>query len=654
MPDAVGVTHHVELGGHFYMVRPGSYVKKPAPQFGARFTTGDPDYNNLSFWQHWAQGCFIGGVDQDDFADDAMYDDGIGIDTTEHEHVQLARELLPGGGANWGLDAGTAAAAGGWKAFVFNSKLYVVTIPSAGTESKLWEYSAATDAWTNITSLGAKNICVRSVAGFDGKIFLGGVDSVTGYQKIVYDDGALTSWTALTKPAALSNAAGNCVNAMAVFAKKLYVAYGYKIWRLKNDQTWDGNVEFYRVNDHGANAIVSMTTHLGFLYMLSSNGHVLRTDGNASFDIWNWDGQTQGRCIKSFDGRLFIMTYEFTETSNVGWGVLYQMSGSAMTQLKRWGDATNATLISSMSVYDRRLWYGASNGLGFAGSTRPVFGVVAYDPIEDAHCIVATNSNTTAYARGSTPYTSWIVDEQIFFGGYLFVFVRGHGGFKTPYQNRDRQRGIRRYDTSAASTTLDSTNGGWFTTSTYDAGTPGVLKMWRKITIDCETPTSTGMVVDYSLDNGASWTKAGTVSEGGARKRYEFFLQNKISTALKLRFTLRSTNNTVSPVFYGFGVSYIPQPEPNWMWSFTIVLSDSQVLLDGTIDTVSTEAEIAFLEGLYRNKELVTYTEADGTRWESTGSPGVLVYDLVTNLRDLNQPLEGEVTITLLEAVETY
>jgi len=161
-------------------------------------------------------------------------------------------------------------------------------------------------------------------------------------------------------------------------------------------------------------------------------------------------------------------------------------------------------------------------------------------------------------------------------------------------------------------------------------------------------------VVDYSLDNGQTWTAAGTVSEQVQRKRFNFYLQNKISTSLKLRFTLRSTSNTVTPVIFGWVVSYLPMPDPNWMWSFTIVLSESQTLLDNSVDTVNTESEIAYLEGLFRTKQLTSFTEADGTRWEGTGQPGVLVYDITTNLRDLTQPLEGEVTITLLEAVESY
>ena len=647
--------HHISLNGHYYLVRPGSYVKKEAPQFGARFATGDSDYNNLSMWQHWAQKCFIGGMGQDEFADDAMYDEGVGVDTTDHEKVTLSRSLSRGTGSNW--DLGNTAPEGGYKTIVYNSKLYAITIPGASVESTLWEYVPASDGWTQKTSIGGKNIRAMCVTVYDGKLWVGGVHYTTGLPLVIYDDGALTSWSTLALPATTGSGNVNStyypVHAMAGFQSKLYVAYGVRVWRFKDDQTKDGNTVFYKANASSAsNYIVGMEVHLGFLYMLSQNGHVHRTDGNTTFDIWNWDGQTEGTAIKSFDGRLFILTFEYTDTADVGQGVLYQLSGSAVTQLKRWGEGTDAIRIGNMRVYDRKLWYGASNLLGFG--QRGGFGVVAYDAIEDSHCIAASNSDTTGFTRGSLPYRNHIVDDQIFFNGSLFAFVRGHGAFRTPFKAKDLQRGSRQYDITAAGPAATSQAGGWFSTSTYDAGTPGVLKMWRKITIDVAIKADTSVLVDYSTDNGTTWANAGLTVAVVTRGRVEFFLNNVTSTSLKLRFSLRSVVVASSPTLYGFAVSYIPQPEPNWLWQFIIVLSERQVLLDGTEVTVDTVAELAFLSAMSRAKRLVSFTDAEGGLWASNGQPGVLVYDYVENLRDLNQPLEGEVSITLLEAVETY
>ena len=647
----VGVQSHVSVNGREYLIKPFSYAKRAAPQFGARFSTGDPDFNNLSIWQHWSQRCWIGGVDQDDFADDAMYDEGIGVDTTAHEVANLSRDLARGTGSNWAVGSGTTATSAGYKAIVFNNILYVLGLSETSIEGELWQYFPVSDGWSRVTSLDAANITPRSIATFDGKLFIGGANSTSAIPKLVYSSGALSSWTSITNPAGVSGA----VYAMRSFQQKLYVAFKTYIWRLKDDQTWDGNTVFYKADQNSdSNYMIAMETHLGFLYMLSQNGHIHRTDGNATFDLWSWDGQTYGRAIKSFDGRLFIMTFEFTNTADVGQGVLYQMSGSAVTQLKRWGDDTQATSIPSMVVYDRKMFYGASNLLGFGSAVRSGFGVAAYDPIEDAHSIVAANSATGTYAKGVAPYVNYIVDDVIFFQGKLFAFVRGHGAFFTPYKNRDRESGVRRYDITNASGALAPLNGGWFTTSTYDAGTPGVKKLWRKIAVDTTIKTNTGIVVEYSVDNGTNWSALTGISAVATRTRTEFFLNNVISTSLKLRFTLRSTSSTATPELYGFVVSYIPVPEPNWLWTFTIPLSVSQKQMDGSIVSMDTENEMALLSTAYRTKSLIPFIDIDGTEWATGGSPGVLIYDIEFRVSTMGQPLEGEVVITLIEAVETY
>lgn len=644
----VGTTHHIELGGHYYMVRPGSYMKKVAPQFGARFSTGDPDWNNLSMWQHWSQKCFIGGYDQDIWSDDAMYDEGIGLDTTDHEKITLSRDLTKGTGANWNIGGSTNVT--GWKAIVYNNILYVLGMTNAGVNSKLYKYDPATDGWVVQTAF--TDMCARSIGTFDGKLFIGGLRTSDSTPRLVYSSGAIASYTNVANP---SSGATVTVYAMRSFQQRLYVAYGATIFRLKDDLTWDGNVLFYKANANSeSNRIVAMEPHLGFLYMISNNGHIHRTDGNTTFDIWNWDGNTEGVAIRSFDGRLFVLTFEYTSATDIGYGVLYQMSGSAVTQLKRFGEGqTKATRVGNLTVYDRRLFYGASNLLGFGA--RDGFGVAAYDPIEDAHSVMCSNSDTTTYATGGLPYTNLIVDDQIFFNQKLFVFVRGHGAFKTPYQYRDQVRANKTYNITAIGGAPGPQNGGWLTSSTYDAGTAGVKKLWRKVSFDIATPTNTSAAFEYSLDNGSTWTTIGTLTTVATRRDVSYFLNNIIGTSFKLRITLRSTVATATPVFYGFVVSYLPVVEPNWMWSFTIVLASKMDLLDGTrASAVDTEAEFAFLRGLYRTKQLVHFTDAEGESWSTGGQPGALIYDMTIAMRDLNQPLEGEVSIVLLESVETY
>jgi hypothetical protein len=330
-----------------------------------------------------------------------------------------------------------------------------------------------------------------------------------------------------------------------------------------------------------------------------------------------------------------------------------------MTQLKRYGTSNRATRIGNMVTYDRKMFYGASNLLGFGG-TRLGFGVACYDPIEDAHSIMASTADTVTYASGALPYANYIVDDQIFYGGFLYCFVRGHGAFRTPYAQGDlslgtsASGGLRHFDVTSAGGSLIAQNGGWLSTSTYDAGTVGVRKLWRKITIDVSIPTNCGVVLDYSINNGSTWVTVGTFNTVTSRGRFEAFLNNVISTSLKLRFTLRSTDLTSTPVFYGFAVSYLPTIEPNWLWTMTLMIVDKVVLLDGTAESMSTESELTFLGDAFRTKQLVHLTDAEGESWASNGNPGVLIYDMTMQMVALNQPLEAWVTVSLLEAVETY
>jgi hypothetical protein len=646
----VGTTHHIRLGGRYYLVRPGSYVKRVAPQFGARFTTGDPDYNNLSFWQHWAQRCWVGGMGAEDWADDAMFDAAVGIDSTEHERLTVGRGLIRGSGANWALSSGTAHARS-YRACVYNDRLYVLGVADAGVASHLYVFDPATDGWTRVTSLDAVAIRGISIGTFAGRLYIGGL-STAGQPRLVYGTGDLSSgWTVVPNPAGVGSRG---IAAVRSFQQRLYVAYGTQVWRLKEDNSWDGNTVFYTADQNSeSNEIVAFEVHLGFLYMLSKNGHIHRTDGNLTFDLWSWGGQTFGIDMESFDGRLFIVTYEYTNNPDVGYSVLYQMSGSAVTELKRWGRDGVATRVGSLRAYDRRLLYGASALL--AVTDRLGFGIAAYDPVEDGHSIIASNADTVSYPPGSAPYRNLLVQDVIGFEGRLFAFVRGFGGFYTPYKPADRRIAERIYDVSASGSSLAARNGGFIESSTYDAGTPGLRKLWRRVVLDYSIPSADcGLVVEYSTDGGRTYVVLGTVTAVGERRRAAFALNNVISVSFRLRITLRTTNQTVAPTLHGWVVSYVPVVEPDWMWTFTIVLSQEQELLDGTVAIVDTEAELAFLSAAYRGKQMLHFVDAEGVEWAAGGQPGVIIYDMAVQLHDLGQPLEGEVTVTLLEAVESY
>lgn len=641
MPS-VGTTHHVKLGNEYLIIRPNSYQKMPAPTFGARITTGDPDYNNLSIWQHWVQKCWVGGMGADAWVDDAMFKDAVGLDTTTHEKVTLSRHLKRGAGANWDLGGATEVV---YRKFcVYKNVLYVLVCRDSPTDtgdSRLYSYNPTTQAWTSITMPGS-SFLARSIVTFDGKLFVGGKQTA-GDPDVpkLYWATAPGTWNTVANPAGID---AHGIFSMRVYNTKLYVAYNTQVWRLKDNETWDGSTVFYKTNaNSGSNYIAAMEVHLGFLYMLSQNGHLHRTDGNNTFDIWSWDGQTAGVSLRSYDGKLFVGTYEYTDTADVGYGVLYQFTGAAVTELKRWGTQGKSTSIGGMVVYGRRLFYGASGLFG----VRSGFGIACYDSVEDGHSIFAIQDDATTYPDASGTGAAWLVDDVIVFGGKMFCLVRGHGAFFTEDSFKDVERGLAQYTTS--------TTGGVLTSSMYDAGTPGLQKMWRKIVVYADLPTAnTSLIFAYSIDGGTNWTTLATkTGPSAANGQYVYYLNNINSTRFQYRVTLKTTDETKSPTLRGVSVAYLPRPEPNWMWTFTVPVTDKWELMDETVETKNTNTLIAYLEGLFRAQQLVTFIDLDGVQWATNG-PGALIYDLSTVHYDVESPREADIRITLLEAVETY
>ena len=636
----VGTTHHLKLGTEYLMVRPNTYQKRPAPTFGARVASGDSDYNNLSIWQHWVQKCWIGGMGADEWIDDGMFDAGVGVDTTVHEEMRLSRRLIPTGQDS---TLGGATDVVGYRFVIFKDVLFCLVMTQSTTASRLYSYSPSTGRWW-AESLPAGTFLARTITTYAGSLLVGGTNSGTK----LYTCTTVGTWTTVTNPAGVSSG----VSAMRQYNGKLYVAYSDQVWRLKSiatptvvANTWDGTTVFYSASaNSGSNYIRAMETHLGFMYMLSQNGHLHRTDGNNTFDIWSWDGQTAGVSLRSYDGKLFVGTYEYTDTTDVGYGVLYQFTGAAVTELKRWGRAGKATTIGQMAIYNRRLFYGASSLFGVRGG----FGIACYDSVEDGHSIWAMQDDTTTYPDGSGIGSAWIVDDLIAFGGQMLCAVRGHGVFMTENSFKDTSLGLARYTTSTA--------GGELISSLYDAGTPGMMKMWSHITVYMNLASSAqSLTFSYSLDGGATWTACASVAgpSTSASDRQVFYLENKRSTRFKWKIVMKTTDATVTPVVRGVVVAYLPQPEPGWLWSFTIPVSDQWELLDETVEVKDTVALINYIEGLFRSQNLVTFTDIDGTVWAPTG-PGVLIYDLSSIHYDIETPREGDLRVTLLETVEEY
>lgn len=662
----VGTTHHVKVGDDYFMLRQATYRKRPAQMFGARFTTGDPDYNTLSAWQYWAQTCWVGGTGAEQWRDDAMYDEGAGIDSSHHEVMVLSRDLGPTVRTGWTVDTNVTTR-NGLRFLTWKNALYLLNMgPTSPGAAKLYRWRKAENDWLLIYSFGER---VRCFAEWRGQIYFGDQGAVNS--RMTGSPGAESFITA-DKPAGETDVP----YAAMVYKNRLYVDFGQQIWRQLDTGVWDGSTPFY--TDKGINYISNMEIHLGFLYMASQNGKILRTDGNNTFELWTFDAGLSIINMRSFDGRLFILCADHVDSVNndpfEGGGsvelILYQFSGAAVTELKRWGRVGRWQGGSIMRIIDGNLYFGATDLLGAEGGG---FGIGMYDPREDAYHIVATQRDSTTYPEGADNL-AWNVSDVFAWDGKLFCAVYGYGVFYTPFTHRDMERLAQTYDTSGAGSGPGSMNGGWYKSSDFDAGTPGLIKLWNAIIVHVDLPhDSTSMYVEISKDGGRNWAPAGgsaatatlTKEAGKIRHRKEIILQDTdagsdgyYATRLKYRVTLRTTNNQYSPYLRGVVVRYLPVPEPNWVWDMTLVLSDKQELLDGTIELPNNAAKIAALRGAFRTQSLIHFTEPGGVEWASGGKPGVLITSMDELIPHIGSSgdgaLEYEVRLSLMEMVDAY
>jgi hypothetical protein len=250
-----------------------------------------------------------------------------------------------------------------------------------------------------------------------------------------------------------------------------------------------------------------------------------------------------------------------------------------------------------------------------------------------------------------------MVDDVFVFGGYLFVSVRGWGLFRTALRFRDIALQEATFDLTGNGPDNLPPNGGFLTSSDYDAGTPGLDKLWRLVRVTCELPDDGATVgIEYSLDGGTTYVALPTITKTGPAVRYTSTLplQNVHGTRLKYRLSMRSSTLASTPKVRGVAWNYLPMPEPNWAWDMSVVITRQNELLDGSIEQPDTNDTFTYLQTLFRDGNLIEYTDIDGRQWAVDG-PGVLMLKYQEDLRFLNADVrEGEVRLTLLEAVEAY
>lgn len=111
---------HIELDGYLFMIarQPRGdkhiYGREEAPAFVNKFSSGDPNYRDSTFYPHWVQNNWLNGFDQEKFNDGAKFYRSSGIDITNQEKLKLQKRFFSAGQVAGGV---TIRTQNSWRVF---------------------------------------------------------------------------------------------------------------------------------------------------------------------------------------------------------------------------------------------------------------------------------------------------------------------------------------------------------------------------------------------------------------------------------------------------------------------------------------------------------------------------------------------------------
>ena len=159
---------------------------------------------------------------------------------------------------------------------------------------------------------------------------------------------------------------------------------------------------------------------------------------------------------------------------------------------------------------------------------------------------------------------------------------------------------------------------GYFTTSYYDGGRPGVYKSLNEISIVSEDVSSTEKItVHYQVDNATSWTAVNSTSSEftGSPSGTILFDTGIIGKRVRLRFTLETATSTTSPVLKGFILKMSWRPERLKRWRLTVGMDDNMRTMLGVSYSMPLKQLKANLDFLQQEVAPIIMDDIDGDQY---------------------------------------
>lgn len=117
--SAIDSKFHIKIGDFGFLIAKQArterhqYTRQEAPAFVNKFSSGEPNYRDSTFFPHWVQLNWLNGFDQEFFDDGGKYWRSVGVDPTKQTQLTLEKKFSSAGLVSSGYKVNTQQA---WRA----------------------------------------------------------------------------------------------------------------------------------------------------------------------------------------------------------------------------------------------------------------------------------------------------------------------------------------------------------------------------------------------------------------------------------------------------------------------------------------------------------------------------------------------------------
>ena len=583
--------YNVSLGGQGFLLY--NTPSKPArsliqaPVFGNRFSSGDRDYTDLTFWWFWAQTDWANGIkDELSWKNDARYYYSTNIDAySEYGTIKLASSLTLnktfGDGGESKIKCGVYGRVGA------TSFHFIGTDKDSGGKPVVYRSSDGY-TFTNISSsVMTSNQSLINYLVPVGNELLVGTEGIGNTNVVLtyLEDYTWTDRSAAVLSAMSGSSLGNS-DSLATVSADIYLGVTSSSGNRVSLMKYSGGIWNELATWVDKTKIWDMINYLGNIYYLkggledilelriwnvSTNSDALIQRFRMSLDSVDYVhyGSLAGKLLHVLNGKLVI---------TVPGDEIWEYNNSTLTRIwkendARWdiGEEATGTILGGGVLHDYKIWW---SNLMYDGN---YFFNTKKDATEST-----TNYLIPIYTDGQ--YIRWFSKTNLL-KLYSDSYWKGTANKNFLVFNQ-----------------ID-------TISTIDKLFYSVNLVFKKLVADQK------IVIEYSIDGMANWIELGNVSyanDGGAiTSKILYFPENIIYKKISLRVKIESDGSN-TPSLNDISMAYYPLPYYKQKWNLTLDCIDNLVLLDGKTQEPKRGEELRnILKMFWKNRNSLEFQDVD-------------------------------------------